>query len=91
MFRNQNIAFIPTTLIIYMPQTRHYDATQHATSLYNQLRKSKHNTQIPILKHNQFAIIPPSDIVFYDHTKQSINTHVYIFITKFQIAVWKAN
>jgi len=63
MFRNQNIAFIPTTLIIYMPQTRHYDATQDATSLYNQLRKSKHNTQIPILKHS-LLLFPHQTLCF---------------------------
>jgi len=41
-----------------MLQNPHYDTTQYAASCYTNLLKSKYFTQLPILRHTQFAVIP---------------------------------
>jgi hypothetical protein len=42
-----------------MLQSPHYVATQYAASCYTKLLKSKYFTQLPTLKHTQFAVISP--------------------------------
>jgi hypothetical protein len=87
-FPNQNIA-------IYFPRHLHVTCykTHIMTPLNMQLPVTPNSFSLNISLSSQFPntlslqVFPLCYTVFCGHTKQSINTHVYISITVFQIAV----